>query len=174
VGQYDNSAGVPVPLAERRSGTSWSIQNAPSPTGSVGGDLLGLSCHSTSACTAVGNYKKRSRVNLTLAESWNGTSWAIRSTPNPTGATGSTMGAVSCHSTGNCSAVGGYDNSSNVELTLAESWNGTSWGIETTPNPTGAAISYLDAVSCPTASSCVAVGNSGKSAPTLKTLSEHK
>jgi len=70
--------------------------------------------------------------------------------------------------------VGDYEQSSGVYVTLAEDWNGTSWAIQSTPNPTGAAISYLDAVSCPTASSCVAVGNSGKSAPTLKTLSEHK
>ena len=41
---------------------------------------------------------------------------------------------------------------------LAETWNGTSWSVEPSSNPPGATSSYLSAVSCPSASFCMAVG----------------
>ena len=40
-----------------------------------------------------------------------------------------------------------------------ERWNGTIWGIVTSPNPTGATGASLTSVSCPSASRCVAVGD---------------
>ncbi len=43
-------------------------------------------------------------------------------------------------------------------MTLAETWNGTAWTIQTTPNPTGATESHLYAVSCSAATACTAVG----------------
>ena len=45
----------------------------------------GVSCTSATACTAVG-YDASVGTTVTLAERWNGTSWKIQSTPNPTGA----------------------------------------------------------------------------------------
>jgi hypothetical protein len=41
---------------------------------------------------------------------------------------------------------------------LAERWDGTNWTIESTPNPSA---TYLGSVSCPAASTCIAVGSSG-------------
>jgi hypothetical protein len=72
---------------------------------------------------------------LTLAEVWNGTSWAIQATPNPTGVKGTFLSGVSCKSAAACTAVGDYENSAGSYAPLAEAWNGTSWAIETTPNP---------------------------------------
>jgi hypothetical protein len=91
------------PVAERWDGTSWSIQTTPSPTAS---GLSGVSCTSTTACTAVGftDYN-----NATLAEAWNGTSWSIQTTPNPAGATSVGLNAVSCTSATTCTAVGAGD-----------------------------------------------------------------
>ena len=50
-------------------------------------------------------------------------------------------------------------------VTLAERWNGTRWAIQHTPNRphgnlSGAATATLNAVSCPSGTSCVAVGRS--------------
>jgi hypothetical protein len=46
---------------------------------------------------------------------------------------------------------------------LAESWNGNTWAIQTTPSPAGATAAALDGVSC-VAASCTAAGYSVASA----------
>ena len=95
-----------------------------------------------------------------LAESWDGTSWTIQTTPNPTGARGdSDLSGTSCTSATACTAVGSYRNSTGHEVTLAERWNGTGWTVQSTPNPTGADSSYLNDVSCTSVTACTAVGS---------------
>ncbi len=157
VGSY-TSAGVRVPLAERWNGTEWSLQEPGVPSGAKGILLSGVSCSSSTACTAVGIYTNSSGVGVTLAERWNGTEWSIQSTPNPTGAEGSSLRSVSCPSSTACTAVGTYTNSSGVEVPLAERWNGTEWSIQSTPSPSGAKFISLNSVSCPSSTACTAVG----------------
>ena len=110
-----------------------------------------------------------------LAESWNGTSWAIQTTPNPTGALTTQFNGVSCNagadSTG-CMAVGSTTTKAGVTSTLAESWNGSNWVMETTPNPTGAVTSLLNGVSCVSVTRCVAVGSSTDASGTTTELAE--
>jgi hypothetical protein len=65
---------------------------------------------------------------------------------------------VSCATVTNCVAVGSSTNSSGASVTLAEQWNGSSWSVQTTPNPSAALDSYLSSVSCAAATSCTAVG----------------
>jgi hypothetical protein len=144
-------------VAESWNGTAWTIQATPS----GGGTLSAISCTSSAACTAVGSLGAS-----TLAEAWNGTAWSIQASPNPTGATRSQLQGVSCPSAGACTAVGTYWVST-TSFTMAEAWNGTAWSLETTPNPTGATYSSLQALSCSSASACTAVGFSG-----ISTLAE--
>jgi hypothetical protein len=54
--------------------------------------------------------------------------------------------------------VGFYDDSQGNELPLAERWDGTNWTIQQAQNPPGTTTAQLTSVSCPSASSCVAVG----------------
>jgi hypothetical protein len=42
--------------------------------------------------------------------------------------------------------------------TLAERWTGTKWSIVSTPNPKGSTDSWLKGLSCPTPTTCFAVG----------------
>jgi len=84
--------------------------------------------------------------------------WSIESTPVLTGATSSALAGVACETATSCVAVGSYVNSSGVEVTLAEAWNGTSWSIQPTPNPAGATTSALSGVGCSTIIACTAVG----------------
>jgi hypothetical protein len=63
-------------------------------------------------------------------------------------------------------------NDSGVDVTLAERWNGSSWAIQSTPNPTGARSNILYGVSCPSTTACTAVGDY-KSSRLIKTLAEH-
>ncbi len=147
----------PGTLAEGWNGSSWTIRASPNPGGENGGVLNGVSCTSPSACTAVGTYNNGGSIE-TLAERWDGTSWTIQSTPNPSGSNNSVLDGVSCTSPSACTAVGQYD-SAGTNVTLAERWDGTSWTIQTTPNPGDSASSVLSGVSCTSATACTAVGS---------------
>ncbi|HEX7245626.1 MAG TPA: S53 family peptidase [Solirubrobacterales bacterium] len=159
VGTYTDEAGVQRPLAESWNGSAWSIQTTPSPSGAKAASLAGVSCSSTtSACSAVGTYTNSSGTQLSLAEAWNGSAWSIQTTPNPSGAKAASLSSVSCPAAGSCSAVGNYTNSSGTQLTLEENWNGSSWSIQTTPNPEGTKAVSLGGVSC-SGNLCMSVGS---------------
>jgi hypothetical protein len=159
-GSYTNSSGAQLALAEAWNGTAWTIQTTPAPTGATGSQLYGVSCTSTSACTAVGNYTTGAGAVVALAEAWNGTAWAAQSALTPSGATAGFLNGVSCTSASACTGAGWYETSPGDYETLAEAWNGTAWAIQTTPNPTGGTASYLLGVSCPSTTSCSAAGYS--------------
>jgi|SRR5665213_1027371 len=171
VGYHPNSSGTHKTLAEVWNGTSWTVQTTPNPSGAISSNLSAVSCSSATACTAVGAYENNSGTFVMLAEVWNGTSWTMQTTPNPSGATGSNLNAVSCSSATACTAVGYYYSSSG-QVTLAERWNGTSWTVQTTPNPSGATYIGLYGVSCSSATACTAVGSYKNSSGTLVTLAE--
>jgi hypothetical protein len=155
-----------VTLAEQRSGGVWTVQSTPNPPAAATSALNGVSCPSGSACTAVGQFAIGSGAQLTLAERWNGTSWAIQPTPNPAGSASSRLSAVACPAADSCTAVG----TSNSKL-LVEQWGGASWHIQSAPVPPGAQFSELNGVTC-TAASCVAVGDYVNSAGVDVTLAE--
>jgi hypothetical protein len=163
---------VATALAEAWNGTKWSIQTTPVPSGARGSVLYAVACTSSNACTAVGGYDNSSDVEVTLAEAWNGTSWSIQTTPNPSGAEASVLSAVACTSVSACTAVGDYTDSSGTQDTLADVWNGTSWSIETTPNPTGEGYDTLSGASCISGGACTAVGAYTDSAGYSTTLAE--
>jgi hypothetical protein len=154
VGYYFSRAGVST-LAEVWNGTSWSLQPTPDQPGADESFLLGVSCSSNTACTAVGYYETSTTrfTQFTLAEAWNGTSWSIQPTPKQQTAVSKVLRAVSCVSAHACTAVGnvGYE-------TLAEAWNGTSWSKQPTPHPEHGPDTLLG-VTCRLASACIAVGS---------------
>jgi len=130
----------------------WTIQETP---GLSSGFLEGVSCTSSTECTAVGS---------SVAERWNGTEWSPQ-TPSP-----GALDAVSCTSSTACTAVGSEAAFSGG--TFAENWNGTTWSVQTTPNPSGATHSVLDAVSCTSSTECTAVGSYEEGAGKAFTLAE--
>jgi hypothetical protein len=159
-----------ITLIERFASGSkeWKILSSPNPAKAAASIFHGISCTSTSACIAVGDYANESFVNENLAESWNGTTWKILTTPNATGATFDELVAVSCTSSTACTAVGNYRNEAGHTLSLAERYNGTTWTIQETPNPAGATVTELLGVSCVSTTACYAVGTShgtGTAAP---------
>jgi hypothetical protein len=157
-------------LIERWNGTSWTIVPSPSPTGSSSLDRLsGVSCPSSSDCTAVGYALTIGTTSIaieSLAEHWNGTAWTTTASPNVT-STETLLNGVSCPSVNNCTAVG--DNATGTAV--VEQWNGTSWAAVTTANPPGGTSAELSGVSCPNPASCYAVGSSSSSA-SVDTLAE--
>lgn len=70
--------------------------------------LSSISCSSTSACMAVGDYNTTSGARFALAERWNGGKWELQSVPRQSGVTGDELRSVSCTSPTFCVAVGRY------------------------------------------------------------------
>ncbi len=157
VGSDTNSGPVYQTLVETWDGTSWSI--TPSPNPQPGSNVLnGVSCVTSTYCVAVGKSNNGSFTfqNLTLVETWDGTSWSTASGPNQ-GVLGNTLNGVSCVTSTDCVAVGGSD-SGPVFQTLVGTWNGTSWSVTSSPNQ-GSSDNLLNGVSCVTSTSCMAVGD---------------
>jgi hypothetical protein len=148
-------SGPGVTLAYRWDGSKWSNVTIPTPSGSA--ELNDISCTSTTSCVAVGQYES-SGIVKTLAEVWNGTAWSIVSSPNVTGSTVSSLADVSCSAATACTAVGrSVDFTTGATKPLVMRWNGTSWTIQTAPS--SGEGTELSGVSCPSSTSCTAVGS---------------
>jgi hypothetical protein len=162
-------------LAERWNGASWSIQPTPNPGGAQFTFLNTVACASASACIAAGAYIDSSGAFQALAERWNGTSWAIQPTPHLASGAMNLLIGVACTSAAGCLAVG-YSSPTVFDpqspATLAERWNGSTWRVQPTPNPPGAAAGNLNAASCMSRSACIAVGNTSNSRGTSLTTAQ--
>jgi hypothetical protein len=120
--------------------------------------LADISCYASNACTAVGRQGNHPTPGFTaLAERWDGEAWKVQTIPNPTGDEVDLQG-VSCAAETSCVAVGSYRDSSGDTRPLVESWNGSSWSIQTAPRPGTDSYAVLTDVSCVSASACIASG----------------
>ena len=172
VGNYTNSGGMQVSLAEGWNGASWEVQSTPNPTGAAATILVGVSCTAADLCIAAGGHLTPANVSKSLAETWDGTTWKIQAMPNPVGSTYTLPIAVSCAAAGSCTAVGSYNDSLGVQQTLADGWNGTAWEVQATANPPGAFATNLQGVSCTAVMTCTAVGASFDNTGFASTLAE--
>jgi len=118
-GTLDSGNGNAGAIAEEWDGKAWTGQ-ALYVEGAAGTDVTGVSCTSSTWCTAVGNYGDYSGFSGTLADVWDGKRWAVQNTPNPGFAQGSSLRDVSCPSKSNCVAVGSYTDNSSTDLDLSE------------------------------------------------------
>ena len=122
------SGGNMFAVAQVWNGTAWASALPKKPTGATITVLKGVSCPpGGSACESVGA-KEVSSGERALAERWNGSAWSVQSTGTISGATLSSLDAVTCTSAGNCWATGEVDTSSARDV-LIEKWNGTSWSV---------------------------------------------
>jgi hypothetical protein len=155
VGSTSGGSGYAT-LIETWNGRSWTLAASPNPVGSQQSFLQGVSCLSSTWCTAVGDYDNGTNY-LSLVESWNGTSWNITASPNAAGGQFDYLNSISCVSTTWCSAAGYYDNGSSYQ-TLIEAWNGAAWTVVSSPNLVANQYAFLWGVSCTDASFCTTVG----------------
>ncbi len=162
VGQYRTAAGVHVALAEGWNGTMWTIEPTPTPAGATFSRLLGVSCVSTTACTAAGYAIDGSGSEVPLAMRLIGGTWSLESVPSPSGSMLTELLGVSCADSSACTAVGQYEPQYGVFVPLAERWDGATWSIQNTP-PLQGHDSLLESVSCVSDARCTAVGLSGGS-----------
>jgi hypothetical protein len=99
-----------------------------------------------------------------MVEAWNGAAWTMQPAANVSNAT---LAGVTCMGAGECSAVGATGDGSS----LAEGSGGSAWSVQPTPNSAASSRS-LQAVTCVSPVSCVAVGDSVGSAGYEVTLAE--
>ena len=94
--------------------------------------------------------------------------WSIVASPNPAGGY-SLLHGVSCPNATSCFAVGSSQvdtTTTNTTKSLVERWNGSRWSIVASPNSAGT-YNSLNAVSCTSATSCIAVGSGDVEGKTL-------
>ena len=129
------------------NGSTWLPEPVAVPPGGGAFSLHAVDCLSPTDCQAVGQVQ-----GTPLNEQWNGTSWSIL----PSQASGlAWLNGVSCSDSNDCMAIG-YDTAGAL---ASEQWNGSEWSRVSIPNEaTGSEAQSLTSVSCPSASSCVAVG----------------
>jgi hypothetical protein len=105
-------------------------------------------------------------ATFSLAEQATG-SWVVVPSPDADATQSNTLVAVTCVSDSDCWTVGDYASLSCVLFSctstsqaLIEHWDGSVWEVAASPNATGATNSYLNDVTCASASDCWAVGYS--------------
>jgi hypothetical protein len=151
VGARDNEG----PISQRWSGGSWSsLSNATT------AQLTDLSCASSSSCIAISTTLK--------AERWTGSEWKSATASTPAESFTSNLYSVSCSSSTFCLAVGTYTLEKGAKSrTLVEEWNGEKWTILSSPFEEGG-TNALYAVSCPSSTTCTAIGLKGGKAIALR------
>jgi hypothetical protein len=134
----------------------------------------GVSCASAKSCVAVGTWFT-GPADLGYYGLWNGRIWkGARVLPQPKTMPVSNPGAVSCATPASCLAVGYFRvpvKGNYPNQALAEVFNGKSWTQLSVPAVAGAADAGFSAVSCLSATSCVAVGAADYGTPPKYSIS---
>jgi len=121
-------------------GTSWRQMKGPKV--GVADQLSGVTALAPNDVWAVGNsVAKLHGPTLTLIEHYDGTAWSVVPSPNVGPANSyqsNRLFGITAVSANDIWAFGSYfaANGSEHQITLLEHWDGTSWTIATSPNPT--------------------------------------
>ena len=133
VGYYDTGSGTPYQtLIEHWNGSWWSIVPSPNP-GTYSNYLFGVAAAGPSDVWAVGAYYVSGGGGGTLIEHWNGDTWSVVPSPNPSGSFYNYLNSVAVVGPSDVWAVGYYSTLS-ASQTLIEHWNGSAWSIVPSPN----------------------------------------
>jgi hypothetical protein len=145
-----------APFIAHWLGRSWTVMA--SPKLATDSSLDSIACSSETDCMAVGRLAHGTTAT-TLAEQWNGASWARVATPRlEAGGNGFNLDGVSCPAPTECFAVGGDNLGTSSAHPLIERWNGNTW-FSAAPASVPA-DGYFNAVSCLSVNHCWAVGYS--------------
>jgi len=132
-----------APMASAEAAVSWTKVTTPN-RGTVASALLDVAAvpNSTTAWAVGYSYDSSVAAYRTLTERWNGTSWRIVASPNPSASGYSELTKVDATAASNVWAIG-YDTSLATGLILR--YNGSSWSRMTAP--AGIALRGIDVVS---------------------------
>src|SRR6266568_1814569 len=123
---------IPLLLAPTvAQAAAWTVVSSPNP--GAGNGLLAVAAGSPTDVWSVGDSHTTSFQTLT--QHWDGHKWSVVSSPNP-GAQFNELFGVAAVSTTDVWAVGSFaPQGFSPSQTLIEHWNGTTWSVVTSPNP---------------------------------------
>ena len=178
VGTYLTSSGFEPLIGIESSGVWASALRVTLPANATSsqqaGELFSISCTSIGNCQAVGTYSDVSGGQLPLVVEENAGVWSSGFEPAlPVGAVSradqqAQLSSISCWSAGNCAAVGAFVNGQGFETMVLNETNAkwtVSSGAVTISLPASATSTptaygnALNAISCPSALKCIAVGD---------------
>jgi hypothetical protein len=143
-------------------GTEWSTAYAPTPDTALMHVFYSVQCTTVTDCVAAGQEAAPDGSTVPALERWDGTSFTWLSPPSPGGMIFASLGALSCVSRDHCVALGlGYTAHDAPITSFLDVWNGRTWKLTEWRGPKGARNAELSAVSCASATDCVAVGSDG-------------
>jgi hypothetical protein len=153
--------------AEVWNGHTWRESSAPHVSSYSYQDFGTVSCPASTFCLAGGQYATSDDGFFeTWVERFDGSHWTklTDAVATPEGGVASYLSSISCTSTTSCVAVGegtnAVETSSPRWTGLSEELTGTAWAI-TSPSLPTCTDTYLNGVSCTSATSCIAVGGKG-------------
>ena len=183
VGGYVNTSGYYGGTVLTDAAGTWTVTAAPvpadakpaSPGTNSGENLNGVSCPSASRCVAAGFYLPSGQGDQGLLLTDSGGTWTAAQAPPIAGQkNGALLQGVSCSSADDCLAVGWFEDSDTLMEGDLLTDAGGSWTAAQAPAPAGLTPTPtvgLFGVSCASAASCVASGESMPGGPLLLTES---
>jgi hypothetical protein len=188
VGAYDTKHRGQAGLIESFSSGKWHAISAPVPSNVYrpenAGRLRDVDCPTTSSCIAIGTYDATSLDDdQGLIDAWmGGQQWTATEAPLPADAdsTPSVDGrSVACGGPGSCVALFAYGITSTSGGAAIDSLSNGTWTSTEAPLPSDAntvADPHLNAVTCSSPSTCIAVGgytnSDGRDTGLIETLSD--
>lgn len=150
VGGYVNPVGA---FITKVTPTALTPMAVPIPSGYSAESLTGISCPAATSCIAVGIGGATTGHSGMFTDTWNGSSWSVKSLSLPDFIPSS----VACGSPSYCLA-GGYTFGMNSAARLAL-FNGTSWtDLSVPPVPKPYVNGWIHDIACPGPTTCLAVG----------------
>jgi hypothetical protein len=140
---------------------TWSILPTPNPAGATNSLFHGVSCPTTSWCTAVGQ-SNSTGVGGAMAQTLSGASWSIDNVIINPEQKNAILYGVSCPLTGYCFAAGAFGSFAGRQEAMVQRKNGSStWSLLPKSGEPSHSSSALYAISCVTMSVtlCEATGN---------------
>ena len=121
--------------------------------------LTAVSCGAAKDCIAVGSVSDATGAAQPFAIHRSGSTWTPQPVDVSFGHQALTLSSVSCPSVGWCAAVGAAIGNDSVSRAVAATWSGGAWDVQPVIGYTGLSqASALSGVSCPSPTSCTAVG----------------
>jgi hypothetical protein len=156
-GFSSNTSGGTKPVVEHLVKGKFTLVHTANPKA----ELEGLNCPTKKDCWVVGNATAAGNTTPVI-EHWNGKKWRNAVAVNPS-SDDNFLTDVTCLSTKNCYAVGGFGMSSGTPAfkPLIEHWTNGKWTqLAGMPIPHGQESAVLNAISCVSAKRCMAIGTS--------------
>ena len=162
VSPYQETGGGQGAMAESLTGGVWSATALPAP-GGTSAFPQALSCVASDECVGVGSFATTAGAQAGLVETLSADGWAASALPVPGPTPGASLTALSCPPEGACVAVGNALEANGAQVPIAETQTAAGWASALLPLPahsvdSGDAQPVVQGLSCPSATSCVAVG----------------